>query len=292
MANRTDSPTLDELFREAFSTDEVEKQVVEPVVSEEVVEEEGEQSEDMAVPAKLSDLFEQPAPADSIAPTVDLAQKVTLPDGTESTIQDLINGNLMRKDYTKKTQVLSAAKELYEMLQEDPEATVAALAQKVGLKLADDYAVQQLRNKKDVSNIVKGDDDRLKELVAEQAKTLFEEFRQNDPAMRDQETRAAQAKVQAEFDRIQTIYGTELDADDRNALLGVAIKTNDPNLEFIYLRAQAALNAKKAEAERVNAGRVRRNAATPIMSKADALLVKPKTLDEAWKLAELQLATV
>lgn len=291
MATKTDSPTLDELFAEAFSTDEVETQPVEVVAEETVEVEEGEQPEEVAVPAKLSDIIEQPSFEDSTKPTVDLAQKVVLPDGTEATIQDLIAGNMRERDYTQKRQRDSAAVELYDMLQEDPEGTIAALAQKVGLRLADDYAANQLRNKKDVSRIVKGDDDKLAELVAAEAKKVFEQFRQSDPVIREQEARAAQMKVQQEFDRIQTVYGATLDEADRNALLGIAIKNNDPNLEFIYLRAQAALNAKKAEAERINQGRVRKTAGTPLPTKADQLTQRPKSIEDAFKLAELQLAT-
>lgn len=291
MATKTDSPTLDELFAEAFSTDEVETQPVEAVAEETVEVEEGEQPEEVAVPAKLSDIIEQPSFEDSTKPTVDLAQKVVLPDGTEATIQDLIAGNMRERDYTQKRQRDSAAVELYDMLQEDPEGTIAALAQKVGLRLADDYAANQLRNKKDVSRIVKGDDDKLAELVAAEAKKVFEQFRQTDPVIREQEARAAQMKVQQEFDRIQTVYGATLDEADRNALLGIAIKNNDPNLEFIYLRAQAALNAKKAEAERINQGRVRKTAGTPLPTKADQLTQRPKSIEDAFKLAELQLAT-
>lgn len=297
MADKTDSPTLDELFAEAFADDESTEQPVEVVAEVPVVEEVDEQSEEVAVPAKLSDLFEQPAPvADSETPTVDLAQEVTLPDGKKLPLKELVDGYLRREDYTQKTQsvaeekkTFAAAKELYEMLQDDPEGTILALAQKVGIQVGEP-TFNQLRKPKDVSKIVKGDDEKIAAIAEAKARELLDEFRKSDPTIVEAERRQSQARVQSEFDRIATAYNHPLDDADRQALVNIAIQRNEPNLEYLFLQARAALDARKAEAERVNATRVRKTSATPVPTQADVATVKPKTIEESFAQAELMLA--
>lgn len=293
MSNEQGLPSLDELFANAFAEgDEPAAPAVEQVAEETAPVVEVEQSEEV-IPAKLSDLVGQ-APESAPAPTFDAATPIQLPTGETVTLQQLIDGNMIRKDYTQKTQALAeerrqlaAAAELHQLLAEDPQGTVLSLAAKLGI----DISGVEVREPKDVSRILKSDEDKIAEIAARKAQEEYEKYRQNDPAIRQYEVQESLGKAYREIDRIAQTYGESFDQDDRDALLLLAIEHNEPNLEYIYLKAKTVLESKKAEAERVRASTVRRTAGTPGTTSADAVKTRPKSIEEAWELAQIQLAT-
>jgi hypothetical protein len=292
VSNEQGLPSLDDLFKDAFADDESAEPAVEQVAppATEPVQEE-EQSEEV-IPAKLSDLVGQAPQAP--APTVDAATPIQLPNGETKTLQELIDGNMMRADYTQKTQALAterqsfeAANELFQMLQSDPQGTVLSLAQKLGLNIDG----VELQDPKDVSRVLKSDEDKIAEIAARKAQEEFAKYRQSDPAIKQYEAQESLNKAYREIDRIAQTYGETFDQDDRDALILMAIENNQPNLEYIYLKAKSVLNSKQAEAERVRTASTRKTAGTPGTTPADAVKVRPKTIQEAFELAQIQLAT-
>jgi FKBP-type peptidyl-prolyl cis-trans isomerase (trigger factor) len=301
MSETKDSSPWDALAAGLEGVDETPETPVEVEAPESVEPAEvEEQSEaEATIPAKLSDLVGQVSEETPTTPTVDLAQVVVLPDGTKATLQELVDGRLMRADYTQKTQELAAekkrlaaAQELYEMLQDDPEGTVQALAQRLRKTNSegDAWNAQPLSRKgKDASSVL-GQPDKVAELVREEAKKLFEEWRSTDPILQEQAVAASQKRVDAELSRIAQTYGTDLDSADRDAIIREAIRLNEPNLEFVFLRLKSMLDAQIREAERIRAAKPNRSAGNGSPSAATAKTSVVKTIEDAFSHAELVLA--
>lgn len=266
---------------------------------------EGEQSEDdKFVPAKLSDLFAQ-SDDDGQAETgpIDLAQEIPLDDGTTVTLRELIDGRLMRSDYTRKTQELAsereqfetqreqleAVKQLKDMITSDPYTVVTDMAVRLGI--IDESEARFAANRRftgDPESILPTKQNKapspedLEALVEQKAQEKLEQLLNNNPTVKQLQTQAAWAEVNNIFDQIEQVYDTQLDAADRQTLLKLSVDLNEDNLEYVFLRANTALQKRQSGQDRVRKGQGVRSVRGTQPNNADLVTTPPADMDEAF----------
>lgn len=264
-----------------------------PVAPLEIEEPETEQS----VPTKLSDLIVK-QPQGTPDPTE--KRVVKLSDGTFVDEVEAAAGYMRQSDYTKKTTELAeqrkdpkvmAALELAEQLSTDPIGTVAELARR--FEIIDDSgykdAINFARRPQGVTPTPKPaafTEDKIAELVSQKAKEAFEEMKANDPAFKEYEVRRSQERLVLVFQGIEAAHSEALDEADRNAIVSKAIEWQEPNLEYVYLKLKAELNAKKAEGERIRTAQPKKSSGAGGVKNLTPNPI-PKTIEESWALAEM-----
>jgi hypothetical protein len=182
---------------------------------------------------------------------------------------------------------LSLAIRLSQLLQEDPQGTIAQLSSQVGYDPNTPFGYDVKPNPKAAKLLTKSDDSNVKAMIAEEAKKLFDQWTQENPVFQQTAIEASKAKVNAELNRISQEYNVQLDDADKDALLQVAVKLNEPNLEYVFLKMKTALDQRRAEAERVKSASPKKTVGTQVPQVTDAVKVRPKTIEEAWEQAKL-----
>ncbi len=211
----------------------------------------------------------------------------------------------MRKDYTQKTQELAeqrkqfdeekgsleGARDLRDMLQSDPIGTITEMALRAGIIDEQTARVASQRRNVRAEDVIPRRDDAadIEQLVEEKAREMLESMMKDNPAMQEYELRQAQNQVNAAFEQLEGDYGVSFDTADRNTLLELALKWNEPNLEYVYLKAQRELDKKQKARGRVKAAQPKRGVSGTQPGDADVVTETPKTLEDAWKRAEVML---
>ncbi len=276
------------------------------VESQPQVDEGQEQSdEDDFVPAKLSDLYAQDDEDGQGEDAPDLlAQEITLSNGEVVPIQELIHRQEeMRKDYTQKTQTLAeerkafetereqlqAVAELRDLLTNEPTQTVAQMAVQLGLISEEDARWAANRGfTGDPESIIpkKGKDtpspEDVEALIEQKAQEKLEELLGSNPVVQQIEAQQAVTQVNTIFDQIEQSYGTELDHDDRVAVLKASVDWGQDNLEYVFLRLNSALEQQQAAKGRVKGGQSLKTVRSSQPNNADIVTTPPSDMDEAF----------
>lgn len=312
-------PNLEDLISENFS--DMEGDVGDaPLVSEsEVSTDEVEQSvEDSDVPAKLSDLFrenlekaEEDTQSDDSGQAesgpIDLDTEIEI-DGQRITVRELARQrDEMRKDYTQKTQTLSeerqqfeaerdellAAKDIRDLIKENPVGTIAEMALRAGIISQETYNQAVTSGRKvDPSGLMpegkKGDD--LERKIQEEVDRRLQEALENDPARQEYAIRELQARVSNTFAAIEKDHGVELDDDDRRVVMQKAVEMGEGNLEYVFLKLNQQLQQQQQAKQRVKDGAPKRSVRGPQPGDEDT--TRPEKFDsvrDAWRYVEASL---
>lgn len=294
---------LEEIFEETFGDGQGDPADGQEGSEEEVPQVDAEQSDvDEQVPAKLSDLvFDSEEQAEDDSASADIfEQVVSLPDGEQLPVRELVDGYLRRKDYTQKTQEVAQlrkeaenALELYELFKKDPRGTVASLAIEMGLLDAGEVdlsptaspALEKLGVKEPTF-----DESKIEEIVAKRVEEELAKRLEEDPAIKEARVQEARNRVNRIFDSIEQTYGDKLDSDDRNAILKAALSMETDNLEYVYLKLKAQLEAKKRASQNVKNAAPKKSQSSGVSSDDDLLAEPPKDIFEAWRQAEFELS--
>lgn len=241
-------------------------------------------------PQRLADLVkdgeEQPE-EDSTVVDFDTVIEV---DGEEMTIRELYDRGLRMKDYTQKTQELAdqrremeKAVEVWDMLQEDAVGTIAQLALEAQLIDRSQYeAVMAGRPQtQDRSGLLESQENKV-DIDALVAAKVEEVLRQN-PQMQKVEREQRSTEILGSLKALESKYALELEDADRAAVLQMAVKEKEPNLEVVLLRMLRTIEVNEEIRDRVKSvSSGKRKSTTPPRETNP----KPKNIREAWAMAE------
>lgn len=251
-------------------------------------------------PFMFEDVYEDLAPTDyENANTKDIRQEVVVDERLDGpmTVEDLINGNLMRADYTRKTQQLSedrkqfaqenaAAAKLMSALKENPAGTIASLAVSVGLlqeNQLDAATMAQINREHRVPSREEVD-----QQVEAKAKALLE----TDPRIQEAEDARLMREVETQFSSIESDHGVKFSQRDKQAILEHAVKMETMRIDLAYLdlkeRADRLRSQRQAAQQTApqapQSGKVEDSTSTQPST-------PPKTVREAWQRAKAQAAS-
>lgn len=226
-------------------------------------------------------------------PTAYADHLVKLPDGSEVKVADLPNGYLRQSDYTRKTQELAQVRTLQQALQNNPQQTLAFLAQQYGVDLAPAPASEQTPTEGSEGEGWEENDPVVRRLAALEARYA--------PI----EQTYAQQRLDQTLEQLGARYG---DAFDQNEVLNAALQmgvSDVGQLEAVFklvafdkvlaaqqARAEAANQAAADEAART-AGKAELGStitATGGVAAGSTTPGKPavNSIRDAWELAKVQ----
>lgn len=160
---------------------------------------------------------EQPKDLDSL--TVDVG-------GEQVSVAELRAGYMRQADYTRKTQELSeerkdseVAVNLYRALQKNPTATIQKLwdSHRQGTPIAPE--TEEVSGGMDIDALV---EQKLSERL------------ENDPRLKAIEEQRAVDRVNAIFDQLEEVYGTDISDEDRNFVLQKAYEAGTADISMVF----------------------------------------------------------
>lgn len=254
---------------------------------------EGEQPTDEVEadrPQRLADLVKETEQPEKDSPSVDFDSVIEV-DGEEMTIRDLYDRGLRMKDYTQKTQELAdqrreleKAEEVWNLLQDDPVATIAQLALEAQLIDRSQFEAvmagrPQTQERSGILDQSQQSEVDIDALVAAKVEEVLQQNPQLEKVRREQRS----AEVLSNLKALEGKYDLSLEDADRAAVLQMAVKDKEPNLEVVLLRMLRSIEASTEIRDRVkDVSSGRRKSTTPPKETNP----RPKNIREAWAMAE------
>lgn len=200
---------------------------------------------------------------------------------------ELEGDRLRQADYTRKTQALAEQRKsfkdestqalnLFNQLQQDPAATIAFLAEQMGL-------VEKGALGQDVTRVRSTWEPPLTgEALETEIESRVEARLAEHPTVVEAQQQTLVNKVNQDFADIEQKYGVTLSDQARFRMLGAAQEAGTSNLELVFQAMQAQASAKRQAAERAKAAATSRPGTRPSESDTPAEI---ETLKDAFDLA-------
>ncbi len=236
----------------------------------------------------FKELFTQESEETTVEPGspefLELPVTVDTVNGQETvSVGELVKGYLRQADYTRKTQdvavqrrALNDAMEFYDTFRDNPQEFARTIAVRAGLLEEGAEPVKNIETAKIPTA----------ETIEEMVEQRVQERLKDDPAI--QEARLAQARnaVNNVFAGIEQDFSVRLDTDTREAVIREANQRGTTDLRLTF---EAMLGRLRSQQSRRPAATARPTGA-PVTAEQAAAEKTPLTVEEAFKLAEADLA--
>jgi len=204
-------------------------------------------------------------------------------------VRELTDGYLRQADYTQKTQAVAEqrkhterAEEFLDSFQSDPHEFVRSLAVQAGLIEEGAIPVKQIEVAKMPSQ--EEFDARVNEIVAERV--------ESNEDVQQAKRFAAQVEVNAEFDRLQTVFSIPISENLRMDLIREAQQVGSGDLEGLLAKRLVLAQQKSSQAAAIGQAATHRPGAPPqgVATADDDKVSATPSIREAFKQAQVAAA--
>jgi hypothetical protein len=205
------------------------------------------------------------------------------------TVRELTDGYLRQADYTQKTQALSEqrkylekADSFYGNFQSDPHEFARALSVQAGLIEEGAIPVKEIEGVKIPTQ---------EDLDAQVSELVEERVASNEDVQAAKQVNA-RIEINAEFDRLQTVFSIPISPDLRESLIDEARRTGQGDLEGILAKRLVLAQGKSSQAAAIGQAATNRPGSPPAgatLSTEEQGSERP-TIREAFKQAQVEAA--